>query len=79
MQEGKYYLEFPHNYILSRATFTDPEKTDRTNVQNVKFIDKLIAQWMKRTGSDDPLQTEEVFAFFSLLSIQFLRIKLFNK
>lgn len=75
MQEGKYYREFSHNCIISRVTFTDPEKTDRANVQNVKFIDKLIAQWMKRTGSDDPPQTEEVrLHFFSLLSIQFLRI-----
>ncbi|XP_070159115.1 putative leucine-rich repeat-containing protein DDB_G0290503 [Polyergus mexicanus] len=31
----------------------------RTNMQNVKFIDMLIGQWMKRTGNDIPHQTEE--------------------
>ncbi|XP_029664492.1 autophagy-related protein 23-like [Formica exsecta] len=31
----------------------------RTNTQNVKFIDMLIGQWMKRTGNDIPHQTEE--------------------
>ncbi|XP_050457511.1 uncharacterized protein LOC126854623 [Cataglyphis hispanica] len=35
-----------------------PENS-RTNTQNVKFIDILIGQWMKRTGNDIPQQTEE--------------------
>lgn len=71
MQEGKYYLEFPLNCVISRSSFTDPEKTDRTSTQNIKFIDMLIAQWIKRMGGDIPHQTEEVFAFFLFYQFNF--------